>query len=137
MVPPSSPRLHGPGAVLAGQSLQEGCDPGLERRIVSGLGGAMASTSTGRRAHKRKWVRDVTTNSTHPPPRTFTGSAAEIARTLARKDVSPRGLDGRNLSARRRTELERAKRMLQRRAARQKSTAKGRRVARAGAANRA
>jgi len=88
---------------------------------------------------KRKWVRGVTTDSTHPPERTFTGSAAQIARTMARKDVSPRGLGsgirmiqyfinrgGKNLSARRRAELERAKRMLERRAARQKQTAKKR-----------
>jgi len=76
----------------------------------------------------------VTTDSTHPPPRTFSGSATEIARTMARKDVSPRGLGsgvrmiqyfinrgGRNLSATRRAELERAKRILQRRIARLKT----------------
>jgi hypothetical protein len=97
----------------------------------------MPSTSTRRRPRKRKWVRSVTTDSTHPGPGTFTGSAAEIARTMARKDVSPRGLGsgirmiqyfinrgGKNLSARRRAELERAKRILQKRAARQKSAAK-------------
>src|SRR5919108_3780322 len=79
-------------------------------------------------AAKRKWVRTVSTDSTHPPPGTFTGSASEIARTMARKDVSPRGLGsgirmiqyflnrgGKNLSSRRRAELERAKRILQQR----------------------
>jgi hypothetical protein len=88
---------------------------------------------------QRKWVRGVTTDSTHPPSRTFTGSAAGIARTMARKDVSPGGLGsgirmiqyfinrgGKNLSARRRTELERAKRILQQRAARQKTATKKR-----------
>jgi hypothetical protein len=58
---------------------------------------------------------------------------------MARKDVSPGGLGsgirmiqyfinrgGKNLSARRRAELERAKRILQRRAAKQKQTAKKR-----------
>lgn len=58
---------------------------------------------------------------------------------MARKDVSPKGIGsgirmiqyfinrgGRNLTARRRAELERAKRILQRRAARQKTTAKKR-----------
>jgi Protein of unknown function (DUF3175) len=97
----------------------------------------MPSTSTRRGTQKRKWVRSVTTDSTHPPPRTFTGSAAEIARTMARKEVSPGGLGagirmiqyfinrgGKNLSARRRSELERAKRILQQRAARQKVAAK-------------
>jgi hypothetical protein len=78
----------------------------------------------------RRWVRRVNTDSTHPPPRTFTGSAAQIARTMARKDVSPKGLGsgirmiqyfisraGKGLSATRRRELERAKRILQRRRA--------------------
>jgi Protein of unknown function (DUF3175) len=64
---------------------------------------------------------------------------AEIARTMARKDVSPGGLGsgvrmiqyfinrgGKNLSARRRAELERAKRILQQRAARRKTAAKKR-----------
>src|SRR5437879_11532318 len=86
------------------------------------------------RRSKRRWVRQVTTDSTHPPPRTFTGSASQIARTMARKDVSPKGLGsairmiqyflnrgGEGLSATRRRELERAKHMLQRRAARQKA----------------
>src|SRR5918999_2614166 len=90
----------------------------------------MPATST-RRTPKRKWVRKVTTDSTHPPSGTFTGSAEKIARTMARKDVSPRGLasgirmiqyfinrGGKNLSGRRRAELERAKRILQQRAAR-------------------
>ena len=78
----------------------------------------------------RRWVRSVNTDSTHPPPRTFTGSAERIARTMARKDVSPKGLGsgirmiqyfinrgGKGLSATRRRELERAKRILQRRRA--------------------
>jgi hypothetical protein len=97
------------------------------------------TTSTKPPMRKRKWVRGVTTDSTHPPPRTFSGSAAQIARTMARKDVSPRGLGsgirmiqyfinrgGKNLGARRRTELERAKRILQQRAAGQKAVAKKR-----------
>ena len=90
------------------------------------------STSTTHRTRKRtgRWVSSVTTDSTHPPSGVFTGSAASIARTMARKDVSPRGLGsairmiqyfinrgGKNLSARRRAELERATRILQRRAA--------------------
>jgi hypothetical protein len=82
------------------------------------------------RVATRKWVRTVKTDSTHPPPGTFSGSAAHIARTMARKDVSPGGIGsgirmiqyfinrgGKNLSATRRAELERAKRILQRRAA--------------------
>ncbi len=83
-----------------------------------------SSTTTRRRRgpSERRWVRGVMTDSTHPPPGTFSGSAAKIARTMARKDVSPRGLGsgirmiqyfinrgGNKLSARRRFELERAK----------------------------
>jgi uncharacterized protein DUF3175 len=92
-----------------------------------------------KRAAKKKWVRQVTTDSTHPPPGTFTGSASEIARKMARRDVSPKGIGsgirmiqyfinrgGKNLSATRRAELERAKRILQQRAARHKATAKKR-----------
>jgi hypothetical protein len=82
----------------------------------------------------RRWVRQVTTDSTHPPPRTFNGSAEQIARTMARKEVSPKGLGsgirmiqyfinraGKALPATRRRALERAKRILQRRAAARKT----------------
>jgi len=61
------------------------------------------------------------------------GSAPQIARTMARKDVSPKGIGsgirmiqyfinraGTGLSPTRRRELERAKRILQRRAAAEK-----------------
>ena len=78
----------------------------------------------------RKWVRGVKTVSTFPPPGTFTRPAEEIAKTMARKDVSPKGLGsgirmiqyfinraGKGLPASRRRELERAKRILQQRAA--------------------
>jgi len=81
-----------------------------------------------KRRSNRRWVRQVKTDSTHPPPRTFMGSAQTIARTMSRKDVSPKGLGsairmiqyfinraGKGLPATRRRELERAKRILQRR----------------------
>jgi tRNA(adenine34) deaminase len=77
---------------------------------------------------KKKWVRTVTTDSTHPPEGLFTKSAATIARTLASKKVSPKGpgsgmrmltyfinRGGTTLSAARRRELEKAKEMLSRR----------------------
>jgi tRNA(adenine34) deaminase len=80
----------------------------------------------------RRWISRVKTVSTFPPAKTFAGSASQIARTMARKDVSPKGLGsairmiqyfinrgGRRLSATRRRELERAKRILQRRRAHQ------------------
>ncbi|HEY1305145.1 MAG TPA: DUF3175 domain-containing protein [Vicinamibacterales bacterium] len=89
-----------------------------------------------RRSMRKKWVRTVTTDSTHPPRGTFTGSAKDIARTMARKNVSPGGLQsgikmiqyfinrgGKNLNAARRAELERAKRLLQKRVQRQRTAA--------------
>jgi tRNA(adenine34) deaminase len=98
-----------------------------------------AGKTTHRKTSPKKWVRTVTTDSTHPPPHTFTGTASEIARTMARKDVSPGGLGsgvrmiqyfinrgGKNLSATRRKELEGAKRILQRRMATRKTVAKKR-----------
>jgi hypothetical protein len=79
---------------------------------------------------KRRWVAKVKTDSTHPPQGLFTKSAATIARTLASKRVSPKGPSsgmrmltyfinrgGRGLSARRRSELEKAKTLLSKRIA--------------------
>ena len=73
------------------------------------------------------------TVSTFPPKGLFTRDAATIARVLASKRVSPKGIGsglrmllyfinrgGRGLSARRRAELERAKRIMQRMMAEQK-----------------
>lgn len=76
-------------------------------------------------APKKRWVRKVSTDSTHPPKDLFTKSAPEIARALASKKVSPKGpgsgmrmltyylnRGGKGLSATRRRELERAKELL-------------------------
>ena len=84
----------------------------------------------------KKWVARVTTDSTHPPEGLFTKDAATIARTLASKKVSPKGpgsgmrmlnyfinRGGKNLSATRRRELEKAKRLLSERIKKQKTTA--------------
>src|ERR1700745_1758513 len=83
---------------------------------------------------KGRWVAKVTTDSTHPPEGLFTKSAATIARTLASKKVSPKGpasgmrmlnyfinRGGRGLSASRRAELEKAKKLLSRRIQHQKT----------------
>jgi tRNA(adenine34) deaminase len=74
---------------------------------------------------RKRWVSRVKTDSTHPPARLFTRSAATIARTLASKKVSPKGPGsgmrmltyfinraGRGLSAKRRAELQKAKSLL-------------------------
>lgn len=81
----------------------------------------------------KRWVSSVKTDSTHPPSGLFTKSAATIARTLASKKVSPKGLGsglrmltyfmnraGRGLSATRRAELQKAKGMLSGRIQREK-----------------
>ena len=80
---------------------------------------------TSQRIGKKKWVAKVKTDSTHPPEGLFTKSAPTIARVLASKNVSPKGpasgmrmltyfinRAGRGLSASRRAELEKAKRLL-------------------------
>ena len=72
----------------------------------------------------KKWVAEVTTDSTHPPG-LFTKSAETIARTLASKRVSPKGpasgmrmltyfvnRGGKGLSSERRAVLEQAKKLL-------------------------
>src|SRR5205807_103125 len=77
---------------------------------------------------KKRWVAKVTTDSTHPPRGLFTKKASAIARSLASNRVSPKGpgsgmrmltyfinRGGRGLSASRRAELQRAKRLLSKR----------------------
>ncbi len=77
---------------------------------------------------KRRWVAKVTTDSTHPPEGLFTKSATTVARTLASRRVSPKGVAsgmrrltyfinraGRGLSANRRSELQKAQALLSRR----------------------
>ena len=78
-------------------------------------------------------VATVTTDSTHPPEGLFNKSAAAIARSLASKKVSPKGPGsgmrmltfyinraGHNLSASRKAELQRAKKLLSERIKRDK-----------------
>lgn len=77
-------------------------------------------------AEKKRWVRGVKTVSTFPPEGTFTRDAETIARTMASKEVSPKGIGsgirmiqffinraGKNLPPGRKAELEKAKRILQ------------------------
>ena len=79
-----------------------------------------------RRRKPKRWVRTVTTDSTHPPKGLFTKDARTIARVMATKKVSPKGIGsgvrmiqyfinraGKGLSATRRRELEKAKDLLQ------------------------
>jgi hypothetical protein len=77
-------------------------------------------------AKTKKWVRNVKTVSTSPPKDLFKKDAQTIARTMARKSVSPRGIGsgirmiqyfinraGKSLSMTRKRELEKAKRILE------------------------
>lgn len=74
----------------------------------------------------KKWVRKVKTVSTSPPKDLFTKDAQTIAKAMASKKVSPKGIGsgirmiqffinraGKDLSPTRRKELEKAKRLLQ------------------------
>src|SRR5262245_51226789 len=75
---------------------------------------------------RNRWLRNVKTVSTFPPPGTFGREAEHIARVMASPQVSPKGIGsairmvqfflnrgGNRLSAARRRELEKAKRLLQ------------------------
>jgi hypothetical protein len=75
---------------------------------------------------RKKWVRAVKTVSTAPPKDLFTKNAQTIAKTLAKKSVSPKGIGsgirmiqyfinrgGKNLPVTRKRELEKAKKILQ------------------------
>jgi tRNA(adenine34) deaminase len=98
-------------------------------RLVEG-GKVARQKGEGRMAEKRRdskrWVSGVKTDSTHPPEGAFTKDSETIARTMAKKDVSPKGIGsairmiqyfinraGKNLPAARRRELEKAKTILQ------------------------
>src|SRR5262249_55750188 len=78
-----------------------------------------------RKSGTKQWVRSVKTVSTFPPEGIFTKDAATIAKVMARKEVSPKGVGsairmiqyfinraGKNLPADRKKHLEEAKRIL-------------------------
>jgi tRNA(adenine34) deaminase len=98
----------------------------------------MANTKSKRpkaKAQKKYWVHKVKTVSTFPPEGTFNKNAETIARTMASKKVSPKGIGsgirmiqffinraGKNLPDARKKELEKAKRILQDRMRNEKTT---------------
>lgn len=88
----------------------------------------------------RKWSHNVTTVSTFPPEGTFAKDAESIARIMASKEVSPKGIGsgirmvqffinraGKKLPAKRKAELEKAKHILQEQKRREASAAKAKR----------
>jgi Protein of unknown function (DUF3175) len=83
----------------------------------------------GKKAGKRRWSGEVKTVSTYPPAGLFTRDAETIARVMASKKVSPKGIGsgirmiqffinraGQGLPPERRKELEKARTILQARA---------------------
>jgi Protein of unknown function (DUF3175) len=95
-----------------------------------------------KRRPTKYWVKNVTTVSTFPPKGLFTKDARTIARVLATKRVSPKGIGsglrmllyfinrgGRGLSATRKAELQRAKRIMQRMMAKRRERTGRRRAA--------
>lgn len=82
-----------------------------------------------KQSQKKYWVHNVKTVSTFPPAGTFNKDAKTIARIMASKKVSPKGIGsgirmiqyfinraGKGLAPTRKKELEKAKRILQERA---------------------
>jgi len=87
-----------------------------------------------RKGSDRRWSAKVKTVSTYPPKNLYTKDAETIARVMATKKVSPKGLGsairmvqffinraGKSLSARRKNALEKAKHLLQERRERRKA----------------
>jgi len=81
---------------------------------------------TEKKRDPKRWSHKVKTVSTYPPEGLYTKDAATIARVMATKKVSPKGIGsgirmiqffinraGKSLSATRKKELERAKKILQ------------------------
>ncbi len=90
-----------------------------------------------KKSSTKRWVRDVQTVSTYPPEATFTKDATTIARVMASKKVSPKGIGsgirmiqffinraGKDLPAERKQELEKAKEILRAKADRKKTGSK-------------
>ena len=110
----------------------------MPRRSSSRNKSARSSSSHKKSAGKKKsskhrWVAGVKTVSTYPPEGLFNKDAATIAQCLASKKVSPKGpgsgmrmltyyinRGGKGLSASRRAELEKAKRLLSQRIKKEK-----------------
>jgi hypothetical protein len=112
-----------------------------EHRFVAKKRKKKHATRKTAKAHKkgsdRRWVRKVKTVSTFPPEGTFKKDAQTIARVMASKKVSPKGIGsgikmvqyfinraGKDLSAAQKKELENAKRILQDKNKSHKSAAK-------------
>jgi len=92
------------------------------------------STKSKPKRKQRKWSREIKTVSTFPPRGLFTKDAETVAKRMASKKVSPKGIGsgikmvqmfinraGKNLDTGQKKELEKAKRLLQAKNRRQKA----------------
>src|SRR3569623_1139155 len=99
-----------------------------------------AQSASHKRGSDRRWSGKVKTVSTFPPAKAYTKDAETIARTMASKKVSPKGIGsgirmiqlfinraGKNLPADQKQELEKAKHILQERNRDEKSKEKAKR----------
>src|SRR3954452_17549117 len=93
-----------------------------------------SAADTASKHNTKKWSANVKTVSTFPPPGLYKKDAQTIAKVMATKKVSPKGLGsairmiqfyinraGKNLSAARKRTLEKAKELLQQREKRRNS----------------
>ena len=93
----------------------------------------MAKKTAPQEKTNKQWIRNVKTVSTFPPEGIFTKDAETIARTMASKKVSPKGIGsgikmiqyhinrgGKGLPAKQKRELEKAKHILQEKGAKQR-----------------
>src|SRR5438270_12301701 len=89
------------------------------QRLMIGITIATCSFMVRKQEKNKRWVHKVKTVSTFPPEGTFSKDAASIARIMASKKVSPKGIGsgirmiqyfinraGKGLSVKRRKELE-------------------------------
>ena len=94
----------------------------------------------GRSKASKRWVQEVKTDSTFPPRDLFTKDAETVARVMASRKVSPKGIAsgirmvqffinraGKNLPFHQKMELEKAKKLLQRRTQRKGRPSRARR----------
>jgi hypothetical protein len=98
---------------------------------------AMTAKSSPKKKSMKYWIHKVKTVSTYPPAGTFNKDAETVARIMASKKVSPKGIgsgirmiqyfinrSGKGLSPERRRELEKAKQILQERVRKSKQSTK-------------
>jgi hypothetical protein len=94
----------------------------------------MTTKKAAKKTTKKRWSAKVTTDSTHPEEGLFNKSALTIARSLASKKISPKGpasgmrmlnfyinRAGKNLTQSRKDELQKVKKLLSAKIAKEKS----------------